>query len=145
MNRDEVQQRLAEIQEQKRKLEALELAYAMVAEDQAALSTPITEEPLAPPSQAVVQTPVYPPLPVVFKKFAHSKSLSIRKAIESIDGYFTIDDVIAKLGEQNVTIPRNDVSFALSRFRKSGEIFVVKQGAGKIPSLYTKEDPEQLL
>lgn len=71
-----------------------------------------------------------------------SKSNLIRAVFADYSGEFTSIDVFATLQERGIVeVDKSDVSFALSRMGKSGELKVVKRGAGKTPSTYAKPLP----
>jgi hypothetical protein len=66
-----------------------------------------------------------------------SKADIVRRAIETLSGDFTVNEVYEKLAQDNTSLKKSDVSFVLSRFAKSGEIVQIEQGGGRKPSTYT--------
>ncbi len=66
-----------------------------------------------------------------------SKASVIREAFRKWQGNFTASDIYGDIMAKGaIGISKNDVSFALSRMSKAGQVVTVKQGAGKAPSIY---------
>lgn len=78
------------------------------------------------------------------ERVAKNKSDIMREAMDRLSDRFThkdLFDAISAGDKEDGFISINDVSFFLSRIRKSGKIFIAEQGAGKTPSTYSKTDP----
>ena len=68
-------------------------------------------------------------------------SSAIRAAIEACPPDYTIYDIEKILATRGMKMKRETVSQSLSRFRRQGKIAVKKPGAGRAPTIYTKEVP----
>jgi hypothetical protein len=129
------------------RIEELEKAFALVADhlaskkNVAATADPGNNQVSAPFRKRVRIPAANEP---VFQEFGggKSKSSTIREVIEIYTSHYNVTDVYNDLVAKNVVgISKNDVSFALSRMCKAGKIFLVKQGAGKAPSVYSNSKP----
>lgn len=71
-----------------------------------------------------------------------NKSDAVREAIAEFDGPFTVNDIHHLLAIEGTYLEKSDVSFVLSRFARTGEIFHIEQGSGRRPSTYSATKPE---
>lgn len=133
----DLQTALSKIEEERRKLDELAKAYALVAQHQAQLDGDTATAPAISESQPVAKPEPQRPELVLQEESKPQKTKIVQRAVDSINGEFTIDDVEQALGSSS-GLTRLDISFVLSRMKKAGKVESVEKGAGKKSSVFRK-------